>query len=535
MSKQLNLLRKLGEATLLEHLDPDLLELLHSLKLTSFDTSSLSELILEIEGETCIAENAELRTRILRSLSEADARSLCVELGLSTEKNVWQTLLNQSFRKGTKVYKAFRGWLELPEAETQLLDLPAKEKYTEITPGYALFSHQIDAVNKSTDLLFREGRLILHMPTGAGKTRTAMNLISDFFRKSNRNSELVIWLAHSEELCEQAAEEFEKAWFHLGNRSIDIVRHFRPFTAQPIRIKGPTFVVMSLQSAYSMSLSSSNDEIFFSLSQHVGLTVIDEAHKATAETYQHVLQLLAPEGGDAKLLGLTATPGRSWLDVDEDEKLARFFNRNKVALEVKGFDNPITYLRQEGYLAEQETIKIEYSGDHKLSLSDLKNGDFTPDQLNVIGKDAARNLRILDSVVTEARKGGSIILFACSVAHAKLLTILLRLKDYKAAFVVGSTVPTLREENITNFKNGKLQILVNFGVLTTGFDAPKANVAIIARPTQSLVLYSQMVGRVIRGERAGGTKSCRVVTVVDQQYGFTDLSESFDFWDDIWD
>jgi len=235
------------------------------------------------------------------------------------------------------------------------------------------------------------------------------------------------------------------------------------------------------------------------------------------------------------LLGLTATPGRSWLDPDEDEKLAYFFNRNKVSLEVEGYDNPIAYLRDQGYLAKQETIKIEYSGDHQLKISDLKNGDFTPEQLNLIGKDAARNLRILDSVVTEARNGGSIILFACSVAHAKLLTILLRLKNYKAAFVTGATPPSLREQHIADFKNGRLQILVNFGVLTTGFDAPKANVAIIARPTQSLVLYSQMVGRVIRGEHAGGTKSCRVVTVVDQQYGFTDLSESFDFWDDIWE
>ena len=535
MSKQINLLRKLGEATLLDLLDEDLLELLQSLKLTNFDTSSLSELIIEVEGEACVADNSELRTRILRSLSEVDARDLCSQLGLPTEGNAWQILLNQKFRKGSKLYREFRTWLGLPIEETQVLVKSPTEKYTNIKPGYALFDHQIAAVNKSTDLLFNKDRLILHMPTGAGKTRTAMNLISDFFRKSGQKTDLVIWLAHSEELCEQAAEEFERAWFHLGNRSVKVVRHFRPFTGQNIEVNGPTFIVMSLQSAYSMSLSRTNDENFFQLAQKVGLTIIDEAHKATAETYQHVLQLLAPQGGSAKLLGLTATPGRSWLDPDEDEKLANFFNRNKVSLEVEGYDNPIAYLRDQGYLAKQETIKIEYSGDHQLTISDLKNGDFTPEQLNLIGKDAARNLRILDSVVTEARNGGSIILFACSVAHAKLLTILLRLKNYKAAFVTGATPPSLREQHIADFKNGRLQILVNFGVLTTGFDAPKANVAIIARPTQSLVLYSQMVGRVIRGEHAGGTKSCRVVTVVDQQYGFTDLSESFDFWDDIWE
>ena len=64
---------------------------------------------------------------------------------------------------------------------------------------------------------------------------------------------------------------------------------------------------------------------------------------------------------------------------------------------------------------------------------------------------------------------------------------------------------TEREHIIKRFKRpgGPHRILANFGVLTTGFDAPAASAALIARPTKSLVLYSQMVGRVIRGPRAG--------------------------------
>ena len=79
------------------------------------------------------------------------------------------------------------------------------------------------------------------------------------------------------------------------------------------------------------------------------------------------------------------------------------------------------------------------------------------------------------------------------------------------------------------------RILINFGVLTTGFDAPAASAALIARPTKSLVLYSQMVGRVIRGPLAGGTERCEVVTVVDTTLpGFGDIAEAFTNWEDVW-
>ena len=78
-------------------------------------------------------------------------------------------------------------------------------------------------------------------------------------------------------------------------------------------------------------------------------------------------------------------------------------------------------------------------------------------------------------------------------------------------------------------------VLNNYGVLTTGFDAPKASAVVIARPTRSLVLYSQMIGRVIRGPKAGGTETCEIVTVVDPHLpGFGSVAEAFSNWEDAW-
>ena len=127
-------------------------------------------------------------------------------------------------------------------------------------------------------------------------------------------------------------------------------------------------------------------------------------------------------------------------------------------------------------------------------------------------------------------------MFACSVAHADLLADVLRIRGYDAASVTSATDADQRSRIISKFRDGlHYQILTNFGVLTTGFDAPKTNVAFIARPTQSVVLYSQMVGRVARGPRAGGNDECTVFTVQDDIPGFRSIAEGFGYWNDIWE
>jgi superfamily II DNA or RNA helicase len=104
--------------------------------------------------------------------------------------------------------------------------------------------------------------------------------------------------------------------------------------------------------------------------------------------------------------------------------------------------------------------------------------------------------------------------------------------------VTGLTDRITRERVIAKFKSSDPQpiVMCNYGVLTTGFDAPKTSAAVIARPTRSLVLYSQMVGRAIRGVRAGGNAEAEILTVVDPVLpGFGNLAEAFTNWEDVWD
>ena len=111
------------------------------------------------------------------------------------------------------------------------------------------------------------------------------------------------------------------------------------------------------------------------------------------------------------------------------------------------------------------------------------------------------------------------------------------MESVSCALVTGETNLLERRNTIELFKDSQsgLNIIINYGVLTTGFDAPKSNVAIIGRPTQSVTLYSQMIGRVMRGKKAGGNNECKIITVKDPIYGFRDMSESFKYWEELWD
>ena len=78
-------------------------------------------------------------------------------------------------------------------------------------------------------------------------------------------------------------------------------------------------------------------------------------------------------------------------------------------------------------------------------------------------------------------------------------------------------------------------VMFNYGVLTAGFDAPRTRCVIIARPTTSLVLYSQMAGRAMRGPRAGGNRTAEIMTVADTYLpGFGSVTDAFTNWEDLW-
>jgi len=348
---------------------------------------------------------------------------------------------------------------------------------------------------------------------------------------------IVVWLAYSEELCEQAASEFEVAWKTLGNRPISV---FRFWGTHEENLNGchDGIVVAGLSKIYSRMREST--KFIASLADAVSLIVIDEAHQAVAQTYSAVINVLQSKRPDASVLGLTATPGRSWDDLDEDQRLAEFFGNQKVSLVVEGFSNPVDYLVAEGYLAKPKFKNLNYGGGAELSSRDLRaiaqDLDIPGKILEALGIDEKRNLRVLVEVEKLAKRHRRILVFTSSVESSHLLATALDAHGAVAARAITGKTPVYERRNRIHWYKEDTEaprILCNYGVLTTGFDAPMTSAAVICRPTKSLVLYSQMVGRAIRGELVGGNKSAVIVTVVDTNLpGFRDLSEFFNNWED---
>jgi superfamily II DNA or RNA helicase len=181
-------------------------------------------------------------------------------------------------------------------------------------------------------------------------------------------------------------------------------------------------------------------------------------------------------------------------------------------------------MRERGILARMTTRTLPSGARFRLTTREvdyLKQWhELDKNTLNRIGSSPERNKRLLQELLGFSDTL-SVLVFGCSVNHAQALALLLRRAGRTAAVITGDTPPALRRRWIEAFRSKEVQFLCNYGVLTTGFDAPQIEVVVIARPTGSVLLYEQMVGRGMRGPKNGGTPECLVVDVVDviEQFG----------------
>lgn len=412
-----------------------------------------------------------------------------------------------------------------------------------VVPNYPLYEYQLDCCRRINALINgREARrALLHLPTGAGKTRTSINVACDYLRE-HPNS-LVVWLADTQELCEQALEEFQKAWGSVGNHALPSYAFFRD---SELSISGIErgFFVASLQKIAALNRSG-NDQIkylFQKLRQQTHLIIFDEAHKAIAPKYKFISEeFLLHSENEAFLLGLSATPGRVFTvdekHREENRKLSAFFEYNKISMRVKTYASPIEYLYEKNYLARPDFYALDYEGVDLTAYNYAKgNLDDNQELLNHLSKNTERNSKIVDTVQYQLSQDESsqIIIFACTVEHAEELHMLISSRGIASRCIDGTTPSDIRYMSIQDYKKGRVKVLVNYGVLTTGFDAPRTNIAIIARPTSSLVLYSQMAGRAMRGSKSGGNKKCKIFTINDNIAEFKDVCKAFAHWDDLW-
>lgn len=507
---------------------------------TIFNKNNLVKIVEAFQGAN-VCKSSELLGYVLNFVKD-DALTLLLSQNFINVGNLSfdekkRFIVDRFFHDHEFALK-FLQWANLPETYAPIKEsVPPAELFLEHTESpykplkdfqYKVFFH----AQKVLDINL--SRFILQMPTGSGKTRTAMELVTYYLNNSPEDT-VVIWLAHSEELCEQALECFKEVWVHVAQKDLSLFRAWGNNASVPHLFNGSAFIVGGFQKMHSVLKKS--PLVFNMLKSKVGLIVIDEAHKVIAPTYKEVTSALI--NNRTKVIGLTATPGRGVNNEEQNRALSDFFFNKNITIPTDNGENVIAYLRKKRVLSHLTIDPIISPSDFSLTPAEKKYlekyFDFPAGFLERVGNDSIRNIEIIKRLAQECASGRQILFFACSVEHSKFICSMLIYLGFKAAHVDGNTDRKTRHKRLEDFKTRNIQVVCNYGILSTGFDAPLTDVVFIARPTNSIVLYSQMIGRGLRGPAIGGTPSCKLINVRDNILGLPNYQNIFDFFQDYWE
>jgi len=356
-----------------------------------------------------------------------------------------------------------------------------------VTQGFTLRPYQQQAVD-ATLAHFRQSdaSALLVLPTGAGKSL----VIAELARLAKRK---ILVVTHVQELVEQNAAKFlatgrQPGIYSAGLRARDTQHQV---------------VFGSIQSIAANLTEFANQ---------YSLVIIDEAHRVSDDTgsqYQQLIEHLRQSNPELKVLGLTATPyrlGYGWI--------YRFDYRGFVRSEAPRifehciFDLPLRLLIKQGFLTPPVLEKPAIAHYDFSSLQANRDGLYAEADLNALLSRFPRVTQAICEQLTELSKTRrGVMIFAASVKHA--IEIASYLPADKTAVVIANTSALERDLTIQRFKAGELLFLVNVAVLTTGFDAPHVDLIALLRPTQSVSLFQQMVGRGLR--LAEGKRNCLVI------------------------
>lgn len=408
-----------------------------------------------------------------------------------------------------------------------------------------LVTHQ-DKANQALKGWFHDGKekgALLVIPTGGGKTFTAVNFLCNYPLNEGYK---IIWLAHTHHLLEQAYYTFapedlsEGAEIAIVNRlsgelNIRVVsgeqNHYKVAEIE----KTDDIVIGTVQTF--VKAVNIHDEINiheklipFLESTDKLFVVFDEAHHSVADSYRKLVQKLQNLPNKKVLtLGLTATPDHS------DENKKKWFNQLYPKGVIPQPEITVATLTADNVLAKLNILEpqqTEYTP--KFSESDYEkwkkafHEDIPEYIISELAKAHERNSTIANTY--DKQKHGKTIIFADRWYQCEALCSMLNNKGVKAGALYSHTIIDHSDADIRNyrrreksqmkkdleeFKNGNLDVLVNINILTEGTDVPSVDSVFITRQTTSNIKLRQMIGRALRGSKFGGTNEANLVLFVD--------------------
>ena len=328
-----------------------------------------------------------------------------------------------------------------------------------------LRDYQAEAIGRVKEA-YKSGkrRVLVSLPTGTGKT-----VVFAHFPSALRMKKRLLVLAHREELLLQAEQKFRAVQPDL-KVGIERAEERAHNDAQVVIASVPT-----LARTDGTRLSRFNPDDF-------SIIVVDEAHHAVAESYRRIFNhfgLFRPDSARL-LVGFTATPRRG-----DNQGLGDVFQEVCYARDLR-------QMIGEGYLCPIRGWRI----DTTLSLDGVKvrHGDFVESHLSRVVNTPSRN-RLLTTSYMRLVNHRRAIVFCVDVQHARDACAAFEEAGIRAAAVWGEMPREDRRRTLSQFSNGEIAVLTNCNLLTEGFDEPRINCVIMARPTKSRLLYAQMLGR----------------------------------------
>ena len=346
-------------------------------------------------------------------------------------------------------------------------------------------SYQVEAVESIFKYFSNNtGNPLLCLPTGTGKSVIIAMLLKKIFEIYPNQK--VLMITHVKELIQQNYEKLKAVWNDapVGIYSAGLKK----------RESQQNIIFCGIQSVAKKA------ELFGS----VDLVVIDEAHLVSHNAnsqYRNFIAKLKESNAYLKVVGLTATPFRSNFGLLTD---AGIFT--DIAFDITQKDEFVKLINQ-GYLS----ALVPFATNHKIDVSNVKitNGEYNQKELAKVVNSGNITEKILNDAIEIAKNRNKWLIFAAGIEHGKDICNRLNEKGVLTTCVFGDLSNSERDKNIQDFKAGKYKAIVNYGVLTTGFDCPEIDCIIMVRPTLSPVLWVQMLGR---GTRPSANKeNCLVL------------------------
>jgi Type III restriction enzyme, res subunit/Helicase conserved C-terminal domain len=480
-----------------------------------------AELVVSQFGAAGSLRNPAVRATVLNQLTTDEATALCELLSLPCS-DPSNTLKRVGFDRNVEDAGNLRSWF-LVDYDTP--DSAPEEGSRRAEPSdKPLRRHQIEAYQQLRQCISnRSAKVLVHMPFGAGKLRLVVTAVVDMLR-SEPDGEVVLWLAHGNQLCEDAFLEFVQVWQSSGLREVTVHKLYGNHPFPDIAILQNAIVVADIE---RLSNEKGSDlEALRLLGERTRALVLNDATHIVNPAYSRLLANLACAKGFS-IIGISGT-SRDYFDaVGLSAALKRAFPFPAIQIE---HQDPLNLLQSNGHTIPVE-IKILASPLGAAAAATGDRLDIREDLDAALASNLDRNRWLIDQLNSVAQSVKKVVFFANTAEQARMFVGILALHGARAMVVTGDMSREQRSQEMSRFQSRReVAILCAHNVLVSGSIVHEVMTALVASPMLSPMLHSQLIGRLVNDRTAQSGSQFKFIIIDDGIPEYTTLVKYSNVW-----